>query len=991
MTPAIHTHPDGSILQAFLDDRLPEQQVDMIADHLSNCELCQQCMDRLSNCSAGTLTDTLRNLKTRVDFDFEKRTTNGEPQIVFENGKRYSLICEVARGGMGIIYRAQDPELQREIAIKIIHPELEVRIEDLIRFRREARLAGRLQHPGIVPIHELGYLHDGRMYIAMKLVDGTTLRELMESESTISEQKSHLLDVFNQVCQAIAYAHSKDIIHRDLKPENIMVGTFGEVQVMDWGLAKQVGLANSEVGDLLEDRKFVSSTTGPRRGAGEVQNSLIGSVTQFGSVFGTPAYMAPEQAQGEPTDKRADVFALGAILTEILTGSAPYPEGSSSIRLGKAAASDQEQAFLRLDASDCDISLINLAKDCLNPDPNLRPQDACSIQERVSSYFLRRDEQLRRIALANARNEARLISERKRRRQVLSLVGVIVSILLVTAAAGFMYLNEKSARKHQLLQQHVRQEARIQSAIRSANQLYAQAFESTQEEQADLWNQALIQINRAGVLVESIRHTEQKQELEETRRRIVNRIALAAKKVEQLRRDDAMSIAINETIRQAQYPNKRLQLHRDPQVVQDLQSSFREFGIAAHSDINQAAELIQSSRIRPSLVHGLRLWRAHISGKNKRLHDPKLAVWINQLTAAIDPDPFREKIRDFESSGDQVSAIDASKDPRALDSLLSVHTMIDCFVRLEQINELREYLEKARTIYPEDFEIHWRLGQIYRKGHHKNLKSALECFRICLSLQPDNPAVLIDVCGVLYDLEEFESAINYAEIMREKAPEYAEPFVTIAICLARMGRVEEGLEYCYRAISLREKFPMAQYNRSLMAELLDRRSEAVESANLAVQGRASVKHFAHRAKLYQKNGQLKAAIESLQPAINLYPCNRKILLKLGELHARSGELETALQYFRTADEWHPFDPVVIGKVAAVLIDQGLSDQAEDFLRFVTEVGGVESSRISEYLIEAIGEQGRRDEALELFDELLGDEPVTDLPTRFGNYFWNNLY
>ena len=151
---------------------------------------------------------------------------------------RYHLVGEVARGGMGAVLKGRNVDLGRDLAIKVIleehcdHPEI------VRRFVEEAQIGGQLQHPGIVPVHELGRFPDGRLYIAMKLVRGRTLAALLEDRKGPADDRPRFLSIFEHVCQTIAYAHSRGVVHRDLKPSNVMVGAFGEVQVMDWGLAK---------------------------------------------------------------------------------------------------------------------------------------------------------------------------------------------------------------------------------------------------------------------------------------------------------------------------------------------------------------------------------------------------------------------------------------------------------------------------------------------------------------------------------------------------------------------------------------------------------------------------------------------------------------------------------------------------------------------------------------------------------------------------------
>lgn len=272
----------------------------------------------------------------------------------------YEIRVRLAVGGMGIVYWGWDQTLHRDVAIKLLRPEHRLNPELVERFVNESRVMGRLQHPAIPPVYDAGFCHDGRPYYAMKLVKGVTLSELA---TRTDRGKAGLLSVFAQVCQALDYAHSERVAHLDVKPNNIMVGAFGEVYLMDWGLARFRG---SQPG------ASVHVNPADEMGAG--------------SIRGTPAYMSPEQADGGPIDARSDIFGLGAVLCELLTGSPPYEAETAGGMLRQAAGGHTDDAFRRLDEASVDSRLVRLTKRCLAQSPDERPGTAGEVARDIQLY-----------------------------------------------------------------------------------------------------------------------------------------------------------------------------------------------------------------------------------------------------------------------------------------------------------------------------------------------------------------------------------------------------------------------------------------------------------------------------------------------------------------------------------------------------------------------------------------------------------------------------
>ena len=359
----------------------------------------------------------------------------------------YLIGPEIGRGGMGQVHLAVDRDLGRRVALKTLHGGRTAARETLARFLEEAQATGQLEHPNIVPVHELGMFADGTVFFTMKLVGGRTLHQIIhlltrdDPETVRGFGRMRLLNAFQQVCLGVAFAHSRGVVHRDLKPANIMLGAYGEVLVMDWGLAKIRGrpLVESDSPETDEDltatideasveavRSFMDSGTDPARMGWKndssddlagvwdetdlpvetVRSMLADQQTLAGRVFGTPYYMSPEQASGRIDDvnERSDVYSLGAILYTILSHEPPVMGESviqilERVRLGEIVPPSRRAPHLDIPSELEEVCMRAMSREAADRHPSAR-----ALAEDIELFLEGRKEQERRERDAKERH-----------------------------------------------------------------------------------------------------------------------------------------------------------------------------------------------------------------------------------------------------------------------------------------------------------------------------------------------------------------------------------------------------------------------------------------------------------------------------------------------------------------------------------------------------------------------------------------------------------
>ena len=375
--------------------------------------------------------------------------------------ERYERLDLLGRGGMGEVWRVWDNDLNRSVAMKVLEARHSVVPGQVARFVEEAQVTAQLQHPAIVPVHEVGQLEDGRIFFTMREVAGWTMRELIGArfgrryaDKVERWSLRRLVDALRRIAEALGYAHARGVAHRDLKPSNVMAGPFGEVYVMDWGLARVLSGPDTIT---IED---------------PIQTDRV-DITRMGAAMGTPQYLSPEQARGDrdAIGPAADVFALGAILFEMLTGQVPIPGSSGRECIERAIRGERRPMVGALPIPD---ELATLCDAAMQPDPIYRPADAGAMAELLLAWLdgVQRDERATALVDEAAGLEPTIASLWRRSRaaagEAMDLLGPLPSFATDEARRPGWAKEDEAA---ELRREAVDVEGRWIQALRSALQL----------------------------------------------------------------------------------------------------------------------------------------------------------------------------------------------------------------------------------------------------------------------------------------------------------------------------------------------------------------------------------------------------------------------------------------------------------------------------------------------------------------------------------------
>ena len=668
---------------------------------------------------------------------------------------RYQGPREIGRGGMGVVWEVVDQQFDRMLALKTLLPDRRRDAQAIARFEREAQLSGSLQHPAIPPVVDRGKLDDGSPFFSMKLVEGETLAAILERRRSTEEELPRLLGIFEQICQAVGYAHARNIIHRDLKPSNIMVGEFGEVQVMDWGLAKKVdepepiSSEQSTVAFTLDEMFPAQSTL---NGAlSETNGQLPGSaeqitLTRAGEILGTLAYIPPEQAKAEVSavTARSDVFALGGILCKILTGQAPYEGTSARALFERAVSGDLNRPLSLLEASTADRELISLCKRCLSKEPNERPADASEIAREVRHYQETLQKRLEQEKLERAAFEAKAVEEKKRRKLVVVTMALAMLLLVTIFAVGLRYSQLRSAEQIEQVAEITEARSRAET-IREQIQAVTPATLAQWQHAEDQWQAAEeilgdLQKKR----LDRVRHTDEFQQLAKLYEEVRERAAAVRK---DRRMFERLEIAFEKRgdIKDSDYNLVKSNIVTfGHSGAEDYAEAFREYGVdVLKAEPASASDELGKSAIRSRISEALTDWIV-------LWYDRPEANRLLSIAQRIDPDPDRSKFREalVRKDGDQLTALAQAMDPKSAPPT-TILPLADGLNQLGKYEGAIHLLESALTYRPNDFWYNDVLGALLLMARPERIDDGIMHFRVAMSLRPEAHFVYSNLAAAL--------------------------------------------------------------------------------------------------------------------------------------------------------------------------------------------------------------------------------------------------
>jgi tetratricopeptide (TPR) repeat protein len=882
-----------------------------------------------------------------------------------QSGDRYQLQGEIARGGMGVVLRGRDVDLGRDLAVKVLLEKYADRPEVARRFIEEAQIGGQLQHPGVVPVYDIGRFGE-RPFFTMKLVKGQTLQALLGQRPDLAADRPRFLADFLKVTQTLAYAHAKGVIHRDLKPANIMVGAFGEVQVMDWGLAKVLAEGGTADEERASRQHQPEEGTQIRTARSSGSSGSFGIHTEDGSLLGTPAYMPPEQANGEVAllDRRADVFGLGAILCEILTGKPPYLGRSLEEMRRKAANGDLADATARLDACGADHELIALTKACLAPEVIDRPRDAQAVADSLAAYLNGVQERVQTAQRERAVALAREAEQAKRRKVQLALAATLVALLLGGGVFAWWRNAQAQAGRER--------DARNAEAVAA---LLGQAEEALQAGDAAKAQVALDAAKKRSGEGGAEKETERLGRLEAD-------LAL-------LRDLDAID-QFRWTWSENQFPNPAV-------VATQMREALTRYGADLETaSADEAAARVSASVVRERIVLALdRLLQQRTAG-------------VRALLRRVDTDPYRDAARDVALAKDRAKLAELAGQAAALEQPAEFAAFLGESPAIP-VERRRQLLQAALSRRPRNLGLLMTLGGSYpidqketadprlrwyqaavaassgNAAAHNNLGVALHgkgqvdeaiaCFHQALAFDPKLAPAHNNLGTALSGKDQVDEAITCWRQAIALDSKLAGTHVSLGHALQAKGQVDEAIACFKKALALDPQ--NARAHNYLGSVLCDRKRDYDEAIACFHKAIALDPKYAHAHNnlgvALRDKGQVDEAITCWRQAIALDPKFAPAHTSLGMALFGKGQRDEAIACFHQAIALDPKNALAHNNLGMALFGKGQRDEAIACFHKAIDLDPKLASAHNN-LGSALSGRGRVDEAIACYHKAIAIDP-----------------
>jgi serine/threonine-protein kinase len=762
----------------------------------------------------------------------------------------YEVLGELGRGGMGVVYRARHVALNRLVALKMILHGVHAGEREVTRFRVEAEALARLQHPGIVQIHEVGE-SDGRPFCALEYVAGGSLDKKLNGTPLPARQAAQLVQ---QLAQAMHAAHQQGIIHRDLKPQNVLLARSDRLQAVPLGASPaEAAYYEPKITDFGLAKRL------------DVEPRVLapGGLTQSGAILGTPSYMAPEQALGQRQHigPATDLYALGAILYELLTGRPPF-NAAEVLDVLYQVVSAEPVPPTRL-AAKVPRDLETICLKCLRKEPRQRYASAEELAEDLGRFLA--GEPIRARPVGRVEKAFKWV---KRRPAVAALwaAGVLAVLLVV---GGWAWLEQQAAdqraRDAELRAREAEREARLRQGVATAL-----------SKAADLQQQANWGAARAV--------------LDQVQAQLHGAPADMRRQVEQAQADLRLVSQLDAVrLKAATWVQGGFDYVA---VERDYAEAFRAAGLGQPGEkVQTVAARVRRSAVKQQLVAALDDWASIVEWASRR-------AWLLAVARQADRDPSRDRFRDPRLWRDR-AALERLADQASVKQLSpQLLTMLAKALRRAG-GEAVPLLTAAQQRYPQDFWLNFHLG--FALQGRKQAGEAVGYCRAALALRPTTYAVYINLGTALYDKGQRDEAIACFEKALALDPKNAQAHTNLGAALQDKGQLDRAIACFEKALALDPKDAKAHFNLGNALHEKGQWDEAIACYRkaLAIDPKLARAHTNLGIALYAK-GQLDRAIECYQKALALDPKSVKTHNNLGNALQAKGQLDGAIACYEKA-------------------------------------------------------------------------------------------